>query len=122
MVESPPLLTDAEPFYSSVTMVELRACNVTEKKPWLCKYMGAGSLFMFDEGRAIISQRNGNDTIRVHAAVRQPETWVKDCGIDWAKPDLARKELSERYFGDCSEDLKRLIEVEASDSLITRPL
>jgi 2-polyprenyl-6-methoxyphenol hydroxylase-like FAD-dependent oxidoreductase len=117
-----PLLTGAKPVYSGISMVELRALEAAEKKPWLSNYMGAGSLFMFDEGRAIICQRNGNDTIRVYAAVRQPETWIEDCGIDWTQQDAARKELAERYFGDCSEDLKRVIEVEAADTLITRPL
>jgi 2-polyprenyl-6-methoxyphenol hydroxylase-like FAD-dependent oxidoreductase len=117
-----PLLTDAKPIYSGISMVELQAFEATEKKPWLSKYMGAGSLFMFDEGRAIICQRNGNDTIRVYAAVRQPETWIEDCGIDWTQPNTARKELVERYFSDCGKDLKRVVEVEAADKLITRPL
>ena len=55
---------------------------------------------MFDEGRAIISQRNGNDSIRTYAAVRQPETWTKDCGIDWSKGDEARKQVLQVRHGE----------------------
>ena len=77
---------------------------------------------MFDEGRALVCQRNGNDSIRVYAAIRQPEAWVKDCGIDWDQRNLAQQIFTERYFGDCHDDLKRVIAAEASDGLIPRPL
>ena len=77
---------------------------------------------MFDEGRALVCQRNGNDSIRVYAAVRQPETWIEDCGIAWDQRDLAQKTFTERYFGDCHDDIKRVIAVEPSDGLIPRRL
>lgn len=76
---------------------------------------------MFDEGRALVCQQNGNDTIRVYAAVRQPVAWVKDCGIGWEQQDLAREIFTERYFGDCHVDLKHVIAIEALDGLIPRP-
>jgi 2-polyprenyl-6-methoxyphenol hydroxylase-like FAD-dependent oxidoreductase len=95
---------------------------VSAKKQWLSNFTGNGSCFMFDEGRALVCQRNGNDTIRVYAGVRQPETWLKDCGIDWEQQDIAREMLTERYFGDCHDDIKRVIAIEASDGLIPRPL
>src|SRR6202035_2115686 len=47
------------------------------------------------------------------------ETWLKDCGIDWSNPEDARKELIDRYFADCGEDLKRIIS-ESNDQLIPR--
>jgi 2-polyprenyl-6-methoxyphenol hydroxylase-like FAD-dependent oxidoreductase len=117
-----PLVTDQVPFYSGITIIELKAVEVSVKKQWLSNFTGQGSCFMFDEGRALVCQQNGGDTIRVYAAVRQPETWVKDCGIDWEQQDLAREIFTERYFGDCHEDIKRVIAIEASDGLIPRPL
>lgn len=116
------LLTDQLPFYSGITIIELKAVEVSAKKQWLSNFTGPGSCFMFDEGRALVCQQNGNDTIRVYAAVRQPETWVKACGVDWEQQDLAREIFTERYFGNCHEDLKRVIAIEASDGLIPRPL
>lgn len=45
-----PLLTDAVPFYSGVTMIELQALNVSthahSEKAWLKEFVGSGSLFM----------------------------------------------------------------------------
>ena len=116
------LLTDQQPFYSGITVIELTATQVSQKKPWLSTFTGQGSLFMFDEGRALIAQRNGNDSIRIYAAVRQPETWIQDCGIPWDRRHLAQRTFAERYFGDCHDDIKRVIAVEASDGLIARKL
>jgi 2-polyprenyl-6-methoxyphenol hydroxylase-like FAD-dependent oxidoreductase len=116
------LLTDQLPFYSGITLIELKAVEVSTKKQWLSNFTGLGSCFMFDEGRGLVCQRNGNDSIRVYAGVRQPETWVKDCGIDWEQQDLAREIFTERYFGNCHDDLKRVIAIEASNGLIPRPL
>ncbi|KAI9773728.1 MAG: hypothetical protein M1839_002026 [Geoglossum umbratile] len=116
-----PLLTDIAPFYSGVTAIELWALDVEARNPWLSDYVGAGSCFMFDEGRALISQRNGNGSIRSYACVRQEEAWVKNCRIDWEKPDAARAQLAERYFGDCAEELKRIV-LESRDELIPRVL
>ena len=117
-----PLLTDQLPFYSGITIIELKAAEVSAKKQWLSNFTGLGSCFMFDEGRGLVCQRNGNDSIRVYVGVRQPETWVKDCGIDWEQQDLAREIFTERYFGDCHDDVKRVIAIEGSDGLIPRPL
>ena len=116
-----PLLTDKKPFYSGITLIELWALDVDILNSWLSEYVGAGSCAMFDEGRALICQRNGNGSIRAYACVRQSETWVKDCTIDWARPEVARKQLVDQYFGDCGEDLKRMI-LGCEDELIPRVL
>ena len=115
------LLSDVKPFYSGISAAELRATDADKKHPWISGYVGAGSLFSFGEGRAIQSQRVGDGTIRTYASVRQPESFLKDCGIDWTNPAVARKEYVERYFGDCGADLKRLM-LESSDLLVERAL
>ena len=116
-----PLLTDTMPYYSGISAIELWATGVETRHPWLSKYVGKGSCFMFDEGRALICQRNGGGNIRVYAGVRKPEDWIKECGIDWSRPDRARRELIESCFEDCDQDLKRLID-ECNDGMFTRPM
>ena len=116
-----PLLTEEKPYYSGVSVVELWALDVDRKNPWLSEYVGAGSCFMFDEGRALQCQRNGNGSIRAYASVRQPEDWVQKCGIDWTNGKLARETLIQQYFGDCDESLKRIIR-QSEDELIPRPM
>lgn len=116
-----PFLTDVKPFYSGVSVIELWALDVEERYPWLSAFIGAGSCFTFDEGRVLLSQRNGNGSIRVYAGLRQDETWTKDCGIDWTKPEIARKELVDRYYNGFPDDLKKII-LESKDELIPRTL
>ena len=116
-----PLLTDVQPQYSGITGVELWSLNVSKTNPWLDQYVGAGSCFMFDEGRAVMCQRSGNDSIRLYAFLRQPISWKDECGIDWTNGDTVRQTLVDDYFNDCSEDTKRVI-LSAKDGCQLRQL
>jgi 2-polyprenyl-6-methoxyphenol hydroxylase-like FAD-dependent oxidoreductase len=115
-----PLLTAVKPHYSGISTIEMWALDVNEKHPWISKYVGNGSCFVFDQDRAIQSQRIGDGSIRTYASLRLAEPWVKNCGIDWTKP-TAREELVRRHFSDCGADLQRLI-LESADELVPRTL
>ncbi|KAJ5186447.1 hypothetical protein N7449_011211 [Penicillium cf. viridicatum] len=89
------LLTDVEPFYSGITAIELWALDVDQNHPWM-------------------------------GMVASGPTHVSGClrglsGIDWTQPNIARKELVERYYNDSAIELKRMI-LESTDKLIPRPL
>ncbi|KAJ5688198.1 hypothetical protein N7536_010817 [Penicillium majusculum] len=114
------LLTDVEPFYSGITAIELWALDVDQSHPWMVDYVGRGSLFSFDADRAIQIQRIGDGSIRTYACLRVLEGFIKDCGIDWTQPDIARKELVERYYSDSAIELKQMI-LKSIDKLIPRP-
>ncbi|RPB26894.1 FAD/NAD(P)-binding domain-containing protein [Terfezia boudieri ATCC MYA-4762] len=116
-----PLLSTEKPFYSGISMVELWALDVDNRNPWLSKYVGSGSVFMYDQGRAIFAQRNGNGSIRVYVCVQQPESWFDDCGIDWNSSAKAREQLVDGYFSDCADDIKRLI-LDSCDEVVLRRL
>ncbi|EXJ84967.1 hypothetical protein A1O3_05642 [Capronia epimyces CBS 606.96] len=115
------ILTDQRPVYSGVTVIELWALHVDTRHQSLAEFVGAGSCFMFDEGRALQCQRDSENTIRVYAGVRQPEDWVNTCGIDWSSPEEAQKTLLGQYFNDCGPALKQAI-MDASDQLIPRQM
>ncbi len=116
-----PLLTAEKPFYSGVTAIDLWALDVKTRSSWLSDYVGIGSCFIFDEGRAVFAQRNGGGSIRTYACVQQPETWIRDSGIDWSQQATARNELVQRYFNTCGVEIKRII-LECRDELVPRPL
>ncbi|KAK4938679.1 hypothetical protein LTR10_020947 [Elasticomyces elasticus] len=88
---------------------------------WLSEFVGAGSCFMFDEGRAILAQRNGNNSIRVYACVRKPEDWLETCGIDWASPQEAKQKYLDEYFTNCAPELKRAV-LDADDKAVPRKM
>ncbi|KAF2169306.1 hypothetical protein M409DRAFT_20532 [Zasmidium cellare ATCC 36951] len=104
-----PLVTDVEPFYSGITMVTQWVMDASTKKPWLDRYVGAGSLMMFDEGRLLICQRQSGDSIRTYASPRKPLSWTKESGIDWNDYTAVRKAFAEDYFGNCGDDVKRVL-------------
>lgn len=114
-----PLLTDVQPFYSGISVIELWELNVSQRNQWLSEYVGEGSCYMFDKDRAVMSQRNGDDSIRTYACVRQPQTWIQDCGIDWSEHGIARNALVDKHFADCDADLRRTI-LDSRDVLIPR--
>jgi len=114
------VLTDTKPHYSGISMVEVNGSNI-EANPWLLQYIGAGSMFSFGEGRAVLAQRQGGGGLRTYAALRVPEDFLDTCGIDWKEKDKARKEVVERYFHDIGDDLKRVI-LECTDDLTPRTL
>lgn len=113
------LLSELVPHYSGISAVELWAQDADEKHQWMSKYAGRGSCFSFSEDRTIQIQRVGDGALRTYACLRKPESFIRDCGIDWTKPDAARREYVGRYFGDCGEDLKRMM-LESSDALTPR--
>lgn len=57
-----PLVGDIKQYYSSVTLIKHSQSNVTRSSPWLSNYVRS----MFDENRAIMTQRNGNDGVKVY--------------------------------------------------------
>lgn len=114
-----PRLTSQRPVYSGITTIELWATEVKEWHSWLADFVGAGSCFMFDKGRAMEAQKIGDDSIRLTVSVRQSECWLDKCGIDWSLPEEAKRIYLETFFKDCAEDLK-LACLDCTDRMLTR--
>ena len=114
------LVCDAKPQYSGISMVEVNL-NDIKSNPWLLEYVGAGSMFSFGEGCAVLAQRQGDGSLRVYAALRVAEDFINTCGIDWSHKDTARKQLVERYFSHIAQDLQRVV-LDCDDALTPRPL
>ncbi|KAF8857284.1 FAD/NAD(P)-binding domain-containing protein [Acephala macrosclerotiorum] len=115
------LVTEGMPTYSGISLIECWSYDVVKKNPWMSEYVGAGSCYSFGEGRTIQIQRIGDGSIRAYACLRKPESFLKDCGIDWTDSESAKKQYIEEYFGDCGADLKRVI-LESNDHLVPRVL
>jgi 2-polyprenyl-6-methoxyphenol hydroxylase-like FAD-dependent oxidoreductase len=118
-----PLLTDVKPLYSGISMMELWARDVDNKTPWLAEFVGRGSNFMFDTGRAFMGQRAGEGNVRIYLAVRQPEDVFTSAEAEgtFANHETAKEWMLEKFFSDCGGDFKRAAR-ECSDGLFVRPL
>ena len=116
-----PVLTAEKPHYSGIVCLESWALDVQQRHKWMPEYVGMGNCFSFGEGRTIQIQRIGDGSIRTYACLRKAENFWEESGIDWSKPEVAKEEYVQRFFGDCGEDLKRIV-LESDDEMIPRTL
>ena len=63
-----PLLSSATPTYKGVTFVDLTLPHFSSH-PQLTSVIRHGSAFVLGDSRGILQQMNGNDTVRVYAAL-----------------------------------------------------
>ncbi|WP_248311367.1 NAD(P)/FAD-dependent oxidoreductase [Bosea sp. ASV33] len=110
-----PLLSEAEPSYEGVTLVEL-GFDI-DRHPAVDALTGRGKMFAVGDNRALITQRNGQRHIRGYAGLRVPEGIARQ----WrALPaEQLRAILLEAFIGWAPS----LMEVvESGDILAIRPL
>ncbi|WP_241844915.1 FAD-dependent oxidoreductase [Streptomyces silvensis] len=115
-----PLLTDAQPFYTGVTFVETVVPDADARQPELARFVGRGSLFAFQDGKALMAQRNGGGLIRTYAGFLVPEGWTSASGLEGAAPDRARALLLD-HFADWTPRLTALLR-HCDDTVLPRPL
>lgn len=112
-----PLLSAATPAYCGISFLELTIEGIGERFPELAELVGRGMLFALGEDRGILGHRHG-DTAGLYVALRMPEGWLTDSGIDWRDPAAARAALLEQFQG-WSPQLRALIE-KSDDAIVPR--
>ena len=97
-----PLLSSAKPLYTGVTFVDLTLPRFSSH-PQLLSVLRHGSALVLGDSRGILPQKNGDDTLRVYAALRVSEQWLDepDGGAFLSAGGAqAVDELIARYFHD----------------------
>ncbi|KAI4169453.1 MAG: hypothetical protein LQ343_005668 [Gyalolechia ehrenbergii] len=115
-----PLLTDTKPHYSSVSGFDLTIRDVDSKQPEVGKLVGRGSFLAISKAKGLIAQRNGDNSIRVYANFRCPETWLAQTGVDFANENMTKEFLS-REFHDFAPPLKDLF-LKADPDIVARSM
>ena len=115
-----PLVSDARPAYSGVSFIEMGFDNVDTQHPEIAELVGHGTMFALGDSKALIAQRNGNAHIRVYAALRVPEDWFKQGGLDLSSPANTRRDLIEQ-FPDWAPSLLDMI-YRCNDTILPRQL
>ena len=113
-----PLLSSIKPIYLGVIFVEIRIANPEMVLPEINELVGQGTVFVINDNKGLIAQRNGDQSIRVYAALRVPEDWMK--GFDFSQPLAIRAMLLDVFSGwkpELLEILKR-----CDDNFVPRPL
>lgn len=106
-----PLVTDARPRYTGVTFLH---ADITRPRrdSFIARHTGEGALFAVGENKAIMAQRNGDGSIRVHFALRTPEDPTRTRGDELEDTGAVRARLLSTFAGWSLELLTVLEEVE----------
>ncbi|KZO90200.1 monooxygenase FAD-binding protein [Calocera viscosa TUFC12733] len=104
------LLTPVSPYYSGVTMIEVRLSGVDTRIPHVGAFVGQGMLMAFSENKSITAMRLFGERVGVYFSLCCAETWQKDCGIDWRSVTAARKEIR-ALFADWGRELIDLLDL-----------
>lgn len=116
-----PLVTEARPFYSGITGLDVRISDADKREPALSERVGGGMCLTLGENKGVLAQRNGDGTIRVYAFMRNTETWQKDCGIDFTQIQGCKEAVVDRYFGDWDQGAKDLV-LKSDPEVLVRPM
>lgn len=117
-----PLVTDARPLYSGIAGLDVCICEADAREPALAARVGHGMCLTLGENKGILSQKNGNGSIRTYAFMRAPETWEEQCAIDFTQAASACDEVIRQSYGDWSQDAKDLVLKADLDSVIPRKM
>ncbi|GHG75149.1 FAD-dependent oxidoreductase [Streptomyces griseocarneus] len=92
-----PALSDAQPSYAGVTMVEAHFDDVDHRHPGIARLVGRGTMSAKAGRRSLVLQRNSNGHVRAYITFRGPQDW--HTGLDLADTDSVRARLLAQYQG-----------------------
>ncbi|KAK7025178.1 FAD-dependent monooxygenase [Favolaschia claudopus] len=98
-----PAVSPAVPEYSGLIYIDIFINDVQKNHPDLAKFLTSGIALVLADNKALISQRNANDVVRVYAAFRRPASWPEEIGlktlVDGGRWDEANQLLSKQFEG-----------------------
>ncbi|MFF4697982.1 FAD-dependent oxidoreductase [Streptomyces chattanoogensis] len=92
-----PALSDAQPSYTGVTMVEVHFDDVDHRHHGIAGLVGGGTMSAKAGRRGLVLQRNSNGHVRGYIIFRGPQDW--HAGLDLADTASVRARLLAQYEG-----------------------
>ncbi|MFH8346287.1 FAD-dependent oxidoreductase [Streptomyces sp. NPDC018045] len=113
-----PALSDAQPAYAGVTLVEAHFNDVDHRHPDIAHLVGRGTMSAKAGSRSLVLQRNSNGHVRAYITFRGPQDW--HAGLDLTDTGAVRDRLLARYQ-DWHESLLGILR-DNEGSFINRPM
>ncbi|WP_285575321.1 FAD-dependent oxidoreductase [Actinoallomurus iriomotensis] len=113
-----PLVSDARPAYTGVSMVECDLQDADARHPEAAAVVGGGMLFALSDARGFLGHRESDGSLHVYATVRTGRSWLD--GIDFADTETAKKAVLEE-FADWHPGLRALV-ADADGELVPRSI
>ncbi|MFE9552481.1 FAD-dependent oxidoreductase [Streptomyces sp. NPDC006703] len=113
-----PLLSDALPTYTGVSVVEGDLLEAAARHPEAAEIVGGGMLFALGDGKGFLAHREWDGSLHVYTAVKTSAGWLE--GIDFTDTREAKAAVLEQ-FPDWHPSLRALV-TEADGPLVPRPI
>ena len=95
--------------------------KVAERHPNIDKFVNRGSVFAFSDGKGLLLQQRGDDSLICYAWGTKDEQWRETCGYDVKDPKQVKKNLL-KDFEDWDPLFKEAIESTDNEQIVTRNL
>ncbi len=104
-------ITDIQPVYSGVTILEGNIYNALVNAPGLWKLTNGGKLFALWNKKTIILSAKGDGSLSFYTGTREDEKWINTSGIDFENKNQIY-EWFKNCFSDWSEQWHELFKSE----------
>lgn len=115
------MLTDIKPLFSGITGMEVKYSDIDTAAPLLSERVGLGMCLTLGSNITVLSQRNGDGSVRSYGFMRQTEDWARSSGIDWMDPEGAKRKFIQMYYDSFDQNAKDLILHADNDSVVSFP-
>lgn len=82
-----PYITNIQPTYSGVSVVEGNIYNAEKNSPKLHALLNGGKIFAFGDEKTLILSAKGDGTMSFYTGCKVNENWLKECGIDFTNKE-----------------------------------
>ncbi|KAH8906858.1 tetracycline resistance protein from transposon [Coniochaeta sp. PMI_546] len=106
------ILSDQKPVFSGVGGFELSISDAAVRAPAVHAAAHRGTVFAFDEGKEIVVQQMGDESLTLYASTRKEDTdWADKCGFDPTDLDATKAYLlgEQSPFADWCETFRDAI-------------
>jgi len=117
-----PYITDIEPVYSNVTIVEGNVYRAAKNAPkmWELTNCGAGSVMIMGDNQSLSLNTKADGTLSFYTGNIVPENWVSESGIDFNDKRSVAAWFKEQ-FGSWHPMYQELLESDEV-SIVPRPM
>lgn len=114
-----PYITDIQPIYSGVTIIEGNIYNAAVNAPKLWELVDGGKVFVLDEEKTLLFSTKADGTLTFYTGCKVDENWAKESGIDFSNKEQICEWFKKEY-GTWDEVWRELFKTNDS-SFVVRP-
>ncbi|KAG8527200.1 uncharacterized protein KY384_008630 [Bacidia gigantensis] len=114
-----PALSEVKPYYVGLGGFDMVVPNARETCPELAEFVNRGTVFGYSDGKTLMAQQRGDESLIIYAWGARDEKWMEECGFD-VKNAKQVKEYLEGEYKEWKDPLKKALQVARDDEIVAR--